>query len=152
MNVGIIPARGGSKRIPNKNIKPFAGRPIIAYSIEAAKVSGLFDKIFVSTDSEKIAIIAKEYGAEIPFMRPKELSDDFTPTVPVLLHALEWMEVQGISAKFACCLYATAPFVQPEHLKKGFRLIMRKRIFAVFSLTKLIFPIFQHSTIPLFQL
>jgi pseudaminic acid cytidylyltransferase len=147
MNVGIIPARGGSKRIPNKNIKPFAGRPIIAYSIEAAKVSGLFDKIFVSTDSEKIAIIAKEYGAEIPFMRPKELSDDFTPTVPVLLHALEWMEVQGISAKFACCLYATAPFVQAEHLKRGFRLIMRKRISAVFSVTTFPFPIFRAMNI-----
>jgi pseudaminic acid cytidylyltransferase len=80
-------------------------------------------------------------------MRPKELSDDFTPTVPVLLHALEWMEVQGISAKFACCLYATAPFVQAEHLKRGFRLIMRKRISAVFSVTTFPFPIFRAMNI-----
>ena len=143
MNVAIIPARGGSKRIPNKNIKHFAGKPIIAYSIEAAKVSGLFDKIFVSTDSEKIALTAKEYGAEVPFMRPKELSDDFTPTAPVLLHALKWLEVQGMPAKFACCIYATAPFVRPEYLKKGFRLIMRKRASAVFSVTAFPFSIFR---------
>jgi pseudaminic acid cytidylyltransferase len=143
MNVAIIPARGGSKRIPNKNIKHFAGKPIIAYSIEAAKVSGLFDRIFVSTDSEKIALTAKEYGAEVPFMRPKELSDDFTPTAPVLLHALKWLEVQGMPAKFACCIYATAPFVRPEYLKKGFRLIMRKRVSAVFSVTAFPFSIFR---------
>jgi pseudaminic acid cytidylyltransferase len=103
MNVAIIPARGGSKRIPDKNVKHFAGKPIIAYSIEAAKVSGLFDKIFVSTDSEKIALTAKKFGAEVPFMRPKELSDDFTPTAMVLLHALKWIEEQGTPADFVCC-------------------------------------------------
>ena len=83
MNIAIIPARGGSKRIPDKNIKLFSGKPIISYSIEAAKISGLFEKIIVSTDSQKIAHTAKEYGAEVPFMRPKNLSDDFTPTAPV---------------------------------------------------------------------
>ena len=143
MNVAIIPARGGSKRIPNKNIKHFAGKPIIAYSIEAAEVSGLFDKIFVSTDSEKIALIAKEYGAEVPFIRPKELSDDFTPTAMVLLHALKWLEGQGTPADFACCIYATAPFVKAEYLKKGFRLIMRNSVSAVFSVTSFPFSIFR---------
>lgn len=143
MNVAIIPARGGSKRIPTKNIKHFAGKPIIAYSIEAAKVSGLFDKIFVSTDSEKIALIAKEFGAEVPFIRPKELSDDFTPTAMVLLHALKWLEGQGTPAKFACCIYATAPFVRPEYLKEGFRLIIRESVSAVFSVASFPFSIFR---------
>ena len=143
MNVAIIPARGGSKRILNKNIKHFAGKPIIAYSIEAAKKSGLFDKIFVSTDSEKIALTAKEYGAEVPFMRPKEFSDDFAPTAMVLLHALKWLEGQGTPAEFACCIYATAPFVKAEYLKKGFRLIMRESVSAVFSVTSFPFSIFR---------
>lgn len=143
MNVAIIPARGGSRRIPDKNIKLFAGKPIIAYSIEAAAASGLFDKIFVSTDSEKIAFIAKEHGAEIPFMRPRELSDDFTPTSVVLLHALEWMESQGSRAKFVCCIYATAPFIKPEYLKKGYRLIMREKVSAAFSVTSFPYPIFR---------
>ena len=87
--VAIIPARGGSKRIPNKNIKEFAGKPIIAYSIEVAKASGLFDRVIVSTDSESIAEVAKYYGAEIPFMRPKELADEYTGTDSVVLHALD---------------------------------------------------------------
>ena len=143
MNVAIIPARGGSKRIPNKNIKHFAGKPIIAYSIEAAEVSGLFDKIFVSTDSEKIALTAKECGAEVPFIRPKELSDDFTPTAMVLLHTLKWLEGQGTPAEFACCIYGTAPFVKAEYLKKGFRLIMRESVSAVFSVTSFPFSIFR---------
>jgi pseudaminic acid cytidylyltransferase len=143
MNVAIIPARGGSKRIPDKNIKDFAGKPIIAYSIEAAEVSGLFDRVFVSTDSEKIALAAKEFGAEVPFVRPKELSDDFTPTTLVLLHALKWLEEQGTPAKFVCCIYATAPFIRPKYLKEGFRLIMRKGVSSVFSVTSFPFPIFR---------
>lgn len=143
MNVAIIPARGGSKRIPNKNIKHFAGKPIIAYTIETAIGSGIFDKILVSTDSEKIADIAKTYGAETPFMRPKELSDDFTPTAPVILHALNWLKIQGLPAKFACCIYATAPFVKPEYLKKGFQLIVSKKVSAVFSVTPFPFSIYR---------
>lgn len=143
MNVAIIPARGGSKRIPEKNIKPFSGKPIIAYSIETAKISGVFDKIIVSTDSEKIAHVGKEYGAEVPFMRPKELSDDFTPTAPVLLHALNWLAENGTPAKYVCCIYATAPFVQPEYIKKGLELIMSKKVSSVFSVTTFPFPVFR---------
>ena len=143
MNVAIIPARGGSKRIPDKNVKHFAGKPIIAYSIEAAKVSGLFDKIFVSTDSEKIALTAKKFGAEVPFMRPKELSDDFTPTAMVLLHALKWIEEQGTPADFVCCIYATAPFINAAYLEKGFRLIMSESVSVVFPVTSFPFSIFR---------
>ncbi len=143
MNVAIIPARGGSKRIPNKNVKPFAGRPIIAYPIEIAKESGVFDKIIVSTDSEKIALTAKEYGAETPFMRPEELSDDSTPTAPVLLHALEWLGMNGMPAKYACCIYSTAPFVRTEYIKKGFEVITGKKVSSVFSVTTFPFPIFR---------
>ena len=131
MNVAIIPARGGSKRIPDKNIKPFSGKSIIAYSIETAKISGLFDRIIVSTDSQKIAHIAKKYGAEVPFMRPQKLSDDFTPTAPVLLHTLKWLEENGVSPNYVCCIYATAPFVQPDYLKKGLGLIMSKNVSSV---------------------
>ena len=93
--VAIIPARGGSKRIPNKNIKSFAGRPIISYSIRVAQETELFNRIIVSTDSAEIAEVAKIYGAEVPFVRPAELSDDFTGTVPVLLHALNWLIDHG---------------------------------------------------------
>lgn len=143
MNIAIIPARGGSKRIPDKNIKPFSGKPIIAYSIETAKISGLFDKIIVSTDSKEIANTAREYGAQVPFMRPEKLSDDFIPTVPVLLHALKWLAENGVSPDYVCCIYATAPFVQPDYLKKGLELMIRKRASSVFSVTTFPFSIFR---------
>lgn len=143
MNVAIIPARGGSKRITDKNIKSFSGKPIIAYSIEVAKISGLFSKIIVSTDSHEIAHTSKEYGAEVPFMRPKKLSDDFTPTAPVLLHALKWMEKNGVFPNYICCIYATAPFVKADYIKKGLRLIMNKRVSCVFSVSKFSFSIFR---------
>ncbi|MGD9239786.1 MAG: pseudaminic acid cytidylyltransferase [Desulfobacterales bacterium] len=143
MNVAIIPARGGSKRIPDKNIKPFLGKPIIAYSIETAKISGLFDRIIVSTDSQTIAHTAKEYGAEVPFMRPKNLSDDFTPTAPVLLHALKWMSENEVRSNYVCCIYATAPFIQPDYIKKGLGLIMSKRVSSVFSVSTFPFSIFR---------
>lgn len=94
-NVVIIPARGGSKRIPRKNIKPFAGKPMIAWSIEAALASGCFDRVIVSTDDEEIATVAREWGAEVPFRRPPELSDDHTGTIPVIAHAIEWLREQG---------------------------------------------------------
>jgi pseudaminic acid cytidylyltransferase len=143
MNVAIIPARGGSKRIPGKNIKHFVGKPIIAYSIEAAKESGLFDRIFVSTDSEKIALTAKKFGAEVPFTRPKDLSGDFASTAMVILHALKWLEGQGTPAKYACCIYATAPFIKAKYIEKGYRLITRKSASAVFSVTSFPFSIFR---------
>src|SRR5882672_11424566 len=103
--VAIIPARGGSKRIPNKNVKPFAGQPMISYSIRAAKASGLFDRIVVSTDSDTIADAAVAAGAEVPFRRPRELADDHTATAPVIIHALNWLKDAGTPATHACCIY-----------------------------------------------
>jgi pseudaminic acid cytidylyltransferase len=143
MNLAIIPARGGSRRIPGKNIKLFAGKPIIAYSIEAAKASGVFDRIIVSTDSDEIAKVAAAYGAEIPFRRPPELSDDHTPTAPVIAHALHWMKARGRFPEFACCIYATAPFVKPEFIKEGYATIVRHKVTSVFSVTTYSFPIFR---------
>lgn len=115
--VAVIPARGGSKRIPHKNIKDFHGKPMIAHAIETAQESGVFDRIIVSTDDEKIAEVAKTYGAEVPFMRPAELSDDFAPTLPVIRHALEWLANDGVRVESACCLYSTSPFVRAADLR-----------------------------------
>jgi len=120
MNIAIIPARGGSKRIPRKNIKNFHGKPIIAYSIEAAIQSGVFDRVIVSTDDSEISEIAREYGAEVPFIRPQELSCDHTATVPVIKHAIEEIEQQmGVIIGNACCIYATAPFVDERDIKRA---------------------------------
>ena len=143
MNIAIIPARGGSKRIPNKNIKPFAGKPIISYSIEAARESGVFDKIIVSTDDEEIMRTAIEYGAQVPFVRPSNLSDDLTPTAPVIDHALQWMHSNNMQTAYACCIYATAPFLRPEYIRQGFDLIKNKKVSSVFSVTTFPFPIFR---------
>jgi pseudaminic acid cytidylyltransferase len=141
MNIAIIPARGGSKRIPGKNIKLFAGKPIIAYSIEAAKKSQIFDRIIVSTDSDEIAQVAIDNGAEIPFLRPKELSEDHTPTAPVIAHAIQWFKDRGDFPEFACCIYATAPFVMPEFIKKGYEIIVKYNVASAFSVTTFAFPI-----------
>jgi len=121
--IAIIPARGGSKRIPKKNIKEFVGKPIIAYSIEAAITSELFDKVIVSTDAKEIAECAIKYGAEVPFLRPKELSDDYTGTIEVIKHCLSWLKKNGYSAKYACCIYATAPLLKPTYLREGLKLL-----------------------------
>lgn len=141
MNIAIIPARGGSNRIPGKNIKSFAGKPIIAYSIDAAKSSKVFDRVVVSTDSEEIAKVAIDCGAEVPFLRPKELSDEHTPTAPVINHAIRWFEDQGHSLEFACCIYATAPFVMPEYIRQGYETILKNKVSSVFSVTTFPFPI-----------
>jgi pseudaminic acid cytidylyltransferase len=141
MNVAVIPARGGSKRVPNKNMKLFAGKPIIAYSIEAAQRSGVFSRIIVSTDSEEIARVARECGAETPFLRPAELSGDFTPTAPVLLHALEWLHESGFCPEYLCCIYATAPFVGAEYIRQGLELVRREGVTSAFSVTTFPFPI-----------
>ena len=141
--VAVIPARGGSKRIPHKNIKPFCGKPMIAYSIDAAKNAGIFDRIIVSTDSEKIASIAKEFGAEIPFMRPVELADDYTGTDAVILHALKWLIKDGGKIDYICCIYATAPFVKAEYIIKGYNLLRDKNAASCFSVTTYPFPIFR---------
>ena len=141
--IAIIPARGGSKRIPNKNIKLFAGKPIISYSIKAAQETNLFDRIIVSTDSGEIAEVAKTCGAEIPFIRPAELSDDFTATVPVLLHALNWLNAHESASDYFCCVYATAPFVQPEYIIKGFKLLKERNATTAFSVTTFSYPIYR---------
>ncbi len=117
MKVAIIPARGGSKRIPHKNIKHFAGKPIIAYSIEAALTSGCFDKVVVSTDDPKIADVAKHYGADVPFTRPANISDDFATTRDVMVHAINWFSAQNQTLANVCCIYATAPFISVNDLK-----------------------------------
>lgn len=141
MNIAIIPARGGSKRIPHKNIRDFAGKPIIAYSIQAAQNSGLFDHILVSTDDEEIAAVAKEWGAEIPFMRPQQLADDFTGTNAVVRHAIQQMNTYGTPVDFACCIYATAPFVQAAYLRQGFQRLEESGKSFAFSVTTFPFPI-----------
>ncbi|TIH18031.1 pseudaminic acid cytidylyltransferase [Marinifilum sp. JC120] len=141
MNIAIIPARGGSKRIKNKNIKNFAGKPIIHYSIAAAVESGLFSHVIVSTDSDEIVEMAEKCGAIAPFRRPAELSDDYTPTAPVLMHAIDWALENGIKAKYACCIYPTAPLVRPADLQDGFGLLESKNAHSVISVTTFPFPI-----------
>ncbi len=141
MKLCIIPARGGSKRIPRKNIKDFLGKPIIAYSIETALKSGCFDRVIVSTDDEDIANIARQYGAEIPFVRPKELSNDFAGTLPVIKQAIEWMEADGEQVDWACCLYATAPFVQTGLLQAAFQQLQTTGAEYCFSVTTFGTPI-----------
>ena len=139
--VAIIPARGGSKRIPRKNIKLFHGKPLIAYSIEVALKSKLFDKVIVSTDDEEIAKIAKEYGAIVPFIRPKELSDDFIGTGAVINHALEYLKSVGEIYDFVCTIYATAPFLDEKYLIEGFEKLKNSNAKNAFSCTSMPFPI-----------
>lgn len=141
MKLAIIPARGGSKRIPRKNIKIFAGKPMIAWSIEAAVRSGCFDRIIVSTDDDEIARVAKDYGAEAPFLRPRELSDDHTTTIPVIAHAIKWQNAHGEQVSDACCIYATAPFVQPKDLLLGWEMLQSGDVDYAFSVTSFAFPI-----------
>lgn len=141
MNIAIIPARGGSKRIPRKNIKPFCGKPMLAWSIETALQSGCFDQVIVSTDDQEIAKVAQQYGAEIPFIRPPELSDDHTGTIPVIAHAIQTIQQAGFSPDYACCIYATAPFITVDALKSGFDLLNNSHVDYVFSVTSYPYPI-----------
>lgn len=141
MRLAIIPARGGSKRIPRKNIKPFCGKPMIAWSIDAAKISGCFDRIIVSTDDEEIADVARAHGAEVPFMRPQELSDDYTGTIPVVAHAVQHMNEQVGPVQYACCLYATAPFVRAQDLQIGFEMLQQSNAPYAFTVTNFAAPI-----------
>lgn len=139
--VAIIPARGGSKRIPKKNIKTFYKKPLIVYSIEVALASNLFDKVIVSTDDDEIADIAKSYGADIPFIRPKELSDDFTGTGDVITHTLNWLEEHGEVYDYACTIYATAPLLQVQYLIEGYEALKNSDAVNAFSATSMPFPI-----------
>ena len=141
MKLAVIPARGGSKRIPRKNIKTFCGKPMIAWSIEAALQSGCFDAVAVSTDDAEIAEVARAHGAIVPFMRPAELSDDHTGTIPVIRHAIEWHQHQGQTPERVCCIYATAPFVRAEDLKRGLRVLEETGCDYAFSVTSYAFPI-----------
>lgn len=140
-NVAIIPARGGSKRIPRKNIKNFLGKPIIAYSIEAALESGLFDEVMVSTEDREIAEIAKGYGAKIPFFRSMENANDFSTTVDVLLEVLEDYQVQGKDFENICCIYPTAPFVNAGNLKHAYNKLVEGKLDAVFPIMPFGFPV-----------
>lgn len=142
MQLAVIPARGGSKRIPRKNIKEFHGQPMIAWSIQAALNSGCIDEVWVSTDDDEIAAIAQSYGAKIPFIRPANLADDFATTADVMQHAVQAYQTQYQQLpNYVCCLYATAPFVQRQDLQKGFELIQTKSLNYVFSATSYPFPI-----------
>jgi pseudaminic acid cytidylyltransferase len=141
MRLCVIPARGGSKRIPRKNIKEFFGKPMIAWSIEAAKKSECFDRIIVSTDDEEIATVSQKYGADVPFLRPKCLADDYAGTTPVIAHAIKWQNEHGEETSEACCLYATAPFVHVGDLQKGLALLVETKSDYAFSVTSYSFPI-----------
>jgi pseudaminic acid cytidylyltransferase len=141
VKIAVIPARGGSKRIPRKNIRMFCGKPIIAYSISAAQQTGLFDQVVVSTDDEEIATVAREFGATTPFIRPKEIADDFTGTNAVVKHAVAWFNAQSNEVTHACCLYATAPLVQANFITQGYEALSRSDAAFAFSVTSYAFPI-----------
>ncbi|MAD53007.1 pseudaminic acid cytidylyltransferase [uncultured Idiomarina sp.] len=139
----VIPARGGSKRIPRKNIKPFAGKPMLQWSVEAAREAQCFNHIVVSTDDDEIAEVARIAGAQVPFMRPSDLADDYTPTIPVIRHAIETYEAEHGHVDYVCCLYATAPFVEADDLAASFAELSHAKVpldFVV-SGTEFSFPI-----------
>jgi len=137
----VIPARGGSKRIPKKNIKLFCGKPIIAYSIDAAKRTGCFDRIIVSTDDDEIASIASGCGAEVPFIRPKSLADDFSGTIPVIKHAIEYFRSGGLMYEYVCCVYATAPFVRELDILSALEKLEQGDLLYSVPFTRYRFPI-----------
>lgn len=142
-NLAIIPARGGSKRIPHKNIKDFLGKPIIAYSIEAALKSGLFDEVMVSTDDEQIAAIAKQFGASIPFMRSAEAANDFATTRDVLDEVVS--EYRRLDQEFdaVCCIYATAPLIRPDDIVKAYTLFKESKYACVYPVVEFSYPIWR---------
>lgn len=140
-NVAIIPARGGSKRIPRKNIKPFCGKPMLAYPIEAALEAESIQRVVVSTDDPVIAATAEKLGAEAPFIRPEALADDFTTTVPVVKHAIEQLSQRGDAVDNVCCLYPTAPCLQGHDLDEAYRLLVGRQVRGyVFAAARMPFP------------
>ena len=141
MRLCVIPARGGSKRIPRKNIKEFFGQPIISYSIKVAIASKLFDRVIVSTDDAEISKVAKSFGAEVPFLRPRELSDDYVGTIPVIKHAIEWFDSIGQPPSEVCCIYAAAPFVQVDAVRNAYKQMRHENVDYCFSITSFAFPI-----------
>ena len=134
--VAIIPARGGSKRIPGKNIKEFCGKPMIAHAIQAAKDSVLFEHIIVSTDDHEVSRVAKEHGADVPFMRPIDLADDFTPTVPVIRHAIKECDKLGWNVEVACCIYPTVPLIDINDLREALNLLINNKADYSFPITE----------------
>jgi pseudaminic acid cytidylyltransferase len=143
MKLCVIPARGGSKRIPRKNIRDFCGKPMIAWSIGAARESGLFEHVVVSTEDDEIAAIAARFGAEAPFRRPLELAGDRAGTTPVIAHATEWALAQGWQLDAVCCLYATAPFVRTDDLSAGLERLQSGDWAFCFTATSFASPIFR---------
>jgi pseudaminic acid cytidylyltransferase len=141
MKLAIIPARGGSNRIPRKNLREFCGKPIISYSIEAARQSNCFDHIIVSTDDAEIATVARDWGAETPFSRPSELANNFAGTIPVIKHAIEWFTENGMQPELACCIYATAPFITSQDLRRGLDTLLSTKSEYAFTMTSYPFPI-----------
>lgn len=147
MKVAVIPARGGSKRIPRKNIKEFCGKPMIAWSIEIALESKCFDQVVVSTDDEEIAKISRRYGANVPFMRRKALADDYTPTIPVIKNAIEWFEKNGNRIDLVCCIYAAAPFIEIEDLRLSQEKLMTNDCLYSFPVAIFPYPIYRAKKI-----
>jgi pseudaminic acid cytidylyltransferase len=141
MKIAIIPARGGSKRIPGKNSKMFRGKPMIAWAISYAIASQMFDRVIVSTDDEHIAQVARDAGAEAPFMRPAVLADDLTPTVPVIAHAVEACEAMGWGIEYACCIYPCVPFLQASDLVDAFALLRESHAHFAYPVTEYAHPI-----------
>ncbi len=141
MKIAIIPARKNSKRIKNKNIKNFYGKPIISYAIKYAKESKLFDRIIVSSDSKKIIKIAKNFGAEAPFVRPKKFSTDKALTIDVIKHAIKWLKEKQINPKYICCIYPASPLLKAEDLKKSFLIARKNKYDFIISSSKFSYPI-----------
>jgi pseudaminic acid cytidylyltransferase len=138
--IAIITARGGSKRIPKKNIRDFCGKPILAYSIEAALQSELFDEVMVSTESEEIAEIARQYGASVPFLRSAENANDYSDTCDVLLEVLNGYKIRGKAYKEYCCIYPTAPFVTAKKLQESYCLLQKENVYNVVPMVAFSFP------------
>ncbi|WP_368152514.1 pseudaminic acid cytidylyltransferase [Aeromonas sp. R2-4] len=141
MAIAIIPARGGSKRIPRKNIRPFCGQPMLAYAIQAAQQSSCFSKVVVSTDDEEIAEVARQLGAEVPFLRPANLADDHTGTTPVVIDTIQRLDQLGIQAEHYCCIYATVPLIQANDLKAAYQRLTANKAPFVYTVAEFGFPI-----------
>lgn len=141
MKLAIIPARGGSKRIPKKNIKDFLGKPIISYSIAGALASGLFDEVMVSTEDEEISAIAVQYGAKVPFKRSTANASDFATTADVIEEVLKEYNRRGMNFETVCCIYPTAPFIMPKRLIEGYKLLIDRDYDTVAPVVKFSFPI-----------
>ncbi len=139
--IAIITARGGSKRIPQKNIKLFLGKPLISYSISAALKSNIFERVLVSTDDERIANVAREYGAEVPFLRSKKNSDDYATTADVLVEVINELEARNDTYKYVCCIYPTAPFITPFKLKDSFEIFKKSKASSLIPVCQFSFPI-----------